>query len=90
MKSGSDGTREQGLFDSGKLNIAGASLEYRLIGPSIDQAPTIVLMHEGLGCVALWKNFPDKLAAITGCGVFVYSRRGYGKSTPYPPPWSQY
>ena len=40
------------------------------------------MLHEGLGCVGMWGDFPDKVAAATGCGVFVYSRAGYGKSSP--------
>jgi pimeloyl-ACP methyl ester carboxylesterase len=39
-----------------------------------------VLLHEGLGCVALWRDFPEALVAATGCGVFAYSRFGYGGS----------
>ena len=50
-------------------------------------APTIVLLHEGLGCVALWRNFPEQLARATGCGVFAFSRPGYGQSDPKPLPW---
>ena len=41
-----------------------------------------MLLHEGLGCVALWRDFPEKLARTTGCGVFAYSRAGYGRSDP--------
>mgnify|MGYP000011516786 FL=1 len=41
----------------------------------------IVLLHEGLGSIELWKNFPKDLAEVTGCRVFVYSRYGYGSST---------
>ncbi len=41
---------------------------------------TIVMLHEGLGSVALWKDFPQRLAARTGCGVLVYSRYGHGNS----------
>ena len=41
-----------------------------------------MLLHEGLGCVALWRDFPEALAAATGCGVFAYSRFGYGGSDP--------
>ncbi|MCP3956131.1 MAG: alpha/beta hydrolase, partial [Desulfobacterales bacterium] len=51
-------------------------------GPGPEEAPTLVFLHEGLGCVALWRDFPAKLAAATGCGAFVYSRLGYGKSDP--------
>jgi pimeloyl-ACP methyl ester carboxylesterase len=53
-----------------------------MIGPRPDAAPTIVMLHEGLGCVGLWGDFPDRLAAATGTGVFAYSRSGYGKSSP--------
>lgn len=40
-----------------------------------------MLLHEGLGCVAMWKDFPERLAAATGCNVFAYSRAGYGRSS---------
>src|SRR5471030_966935 len=53
-----------------------------MIGPRPDAAPTIVTLHEGLGCVELWGDFPDKLQAATGAGVLVYSRAGYGQSSP--------
>src|SRR6202162_3633316 len=52
-----------------------------MIGPRPDAAPVIVMLHEGLGCAGLWGEFPDRLAAATGAGVFVYSRAGYGAST---------
>jgi pimeloyl-ACP methyl ester carboxylesterase len=67
---------------SGFLHIDGADLEYRMIGPAPDAAPTIVMLHEGLGSATLWGDFPDKLQAATGAGVFVYSRAGYGASSP--------
>jgi pimeloyl-ACP methyl ester carboxylesterase len=70
------------LSDSGFLDIGSQHLEYRMIGPRPDAAPTLVLLHEGLGCVGLWNDFPDKLQKATGCGVFVYSRAGYGQSSP--------
>ncbi|MFI4961359.1 MAG: alpha/beta fold hydrolase [Hyphomicrobiales bacterium] len=70
------------LADSGFLDIGSQHLEYRMIGPRPDAAPTLVLLHEGLGCVGLWGDFPDQLQAATGAGVFVYSRAGYGKSSP--------
>jgi pimeloyl-ACP methyl ester carboxylesterase len=70
------------LDDSGSLDIGAQRLEYRMIGPRPDTAPTFVLLHEGLGCVGLWGDFPGQLAAATGFGVFVYSRVGYGKSSP--------
>lgn len=70
------------IAPSGFLTINNSNLEYRLLGPSPDQAPTLVLLHEGLGSVALWGDFPEKLQAATGLGVFVYSRAGYGASSP--------
>jgi len=70
------------LADSGFLDVSAQKLEYRMIGPRPDAAPTLVLLHEGLGCVGLWSDFPDKLQKATGCGVFVYSRAGYGQSSP--------
>jgi pimeloyl-ACP methyl ester carboxylesterase len=70
------------VSDTGFLEIDGQQLEYRMIGPRADRAPTIVMLHEGLGCVGMWNDFPDKLANATGTGVFVYSRAGYGQSSP--------
>jgi len=70
------------LAESGFLTIGPHSLEYRFLGPRPDRAPTIVMLHEGLGCAGLWGDFPDKLQRATGTGVFVYSRAGYGQSSP--------
>ena len=69
------------LPEQGFLELAPLRLEYRMIGPRPPEAPTIVMLHEGLGCVGLWGMFPDQLAAATGAGVFVYSRANYGKSS---------
>ena len=65
-----------------KLNVAGQALEYACWGPPPAEAPTLILLHEGLGCVSLWKSFPAELARATGWGVFAYSRAGYGRSSP--------
>jgi pimeloyl-ACP methyl ester carboxylesterase len=70
------------LESSGFLRIGEADLEYRMLGPSPADAPTIVMLHEGLGSAALWGDFPQQLQAATGAGVFVYSRAGYGASSP--------
>jgi pimeloyl-ACP methyl ester carboxylesterase len=59
----------------------GHRLELRKIAGAAG-LPTLVFLHEGLGSVALWKDFPDKLAAATGAPALVYSRYGYGKSDP--------
>src|SRR5271169_2159370 len=69
------------LAPSGFLRIGAAELEYRMIGPGPDDAPTIVMLHEGLGSAGLWGDFPDNLQATTGAGIFLYSRAGYGAST---------
>jgi pimeloyl-ACP methyl ester carboxylesterase len=70
------------LAPTGFLSIGASDLEYRMIGPPPQDAPTIVMLHEGLGCVGLWDDFPDRLQAATGAGVLAYSRAGYGASTP--------
>jgi len=70
------------LSPTGFLTIGASELEYRMIGPAPDSAPTIVMLHEGLGSAGLWGDFPEKLQAATGAGVFAYSRAGYGASTP--------
>src|ERR1700752_4697161 len=74
------------LSPSGVLPIGEADLEYRMIGPAPSDAPTIVMLHEGLGSAALWGGFSDRLPEATGAGIFVYSRAGYGASTAGPLP----
>jgi pimeloyl-ACP methyl ester carboxylesterase len=76
------------LADEGFLDLAPLQLEYRMIGPRPEAAPTIVMLHEGLGSVGLWGAFPEQLASATGAGVFVYSRASYGKSRPWKLPRS--
>jgi len=62
--------------------IGHKSIETRWWGPAPEDAPTLVLLHDGLGCVALWRDFPEALVTATGCGVFAWSRFGYGASDP--------
>jgi pimeloyl-ACP methyl ester carboxylesterase len=64
------------------LVAAGHRLEATWLGPPPDAAPTLVLLHEGLGSVRGWRDFPARLAEATGLGVLVYSRWGYGQSDP--------
>jgi pimeloyl-ACP methyl ester carboxylesterase/GNAT superfamily N-acetyltransferase len=64
------------------FTIAGKRIEAAWHGPAPERAPTLVLLHEGLGSVAMWKEFPQQLAERTGYGVLVYSRPGYGNSDP--------
>jgi pimeloyl-ACP methyl ester carboxylesterase len=69
------------------ISTEAGELEAGWWGPSADAAPTIVLLHEGLGCVRLWRDLPAWLAEATGFGVFAYSRLGYGRSARNPAPW---
>lgn len=46
--------------------------------------PTLVFLHDSLGCVQLWRDFPKRLAMATECNVLIYDRLGYGKSDPMP------
>ena len=55
-------------------------LESVWYGPAPEDAPTLIFLHEGLGSVSMWKDYPQKLSQQTGCGALVYSRFGYGKS----------
>ncbi len=56
-------------------------LHYQLIPGDADK-PYLVFLHEGLGCIGMWHNFPDLLCKATGCPGLVYDRLGYGKSSP--------
>src|SRR6478752_6043119 len=69
------------LAPTGFLSIGNASLEYKWLAPQAADAPTIVMLHEGLGSVGLWGDFPEKLQQATSAGMFVYSRAGYGQSS---------
>ncbi len=64
------------------LKVLDVNLEYECFGPVPGEAPTVVMLHEGLGCVAMWRDFAEKLSKKTGCGTLVYSRQGYGASDP--------
>jgi len=68
------------------ININGTRLEVRRIeaaGAAADRAP-LVFLHEGLGSVAMWRDWPDQLCAATGRAGVVISRRGYGRSDAIP------
>ena len=72
--------------DAGFFSVQGLRLEYRRVPAPASRPsgplPTLVLLHEGLGCIGMWKSFPEKLAAATGAPVFLWSRRGFGASDP--------
>ena len=73
-------------MNTASLEVLGRKLECLHLDGDTTR-PTLVLLHEGLGCVALWRDFPQRLAATTGCAVFAYSRFGYGGSDAEPLPW---
>ena len=79
--------------DEGTLWVSGQRLYYRRMVPrDIPQAekrPSLVLLHEGLGCTAMWHDFPDALVDETGLSVISYDRRGYGRSQTRSLPWSR-
>ncbi|WP_310633231.1 alpha/beta fold hydrolase [Paraburkholderia sp.] len=58
------------------------SIEYRWIGVHDAHAPIAVFLHEGLGSIAMWKDWPQALCERLGLRGLVYSRPGYGRSTP--------
>jgi pimeloyl-ACP methyl ester carboxylesterase len=60
--------------------VGGRRLEYEWIAARRPDAPTLIMLHEGLGSLALWRDFPARLAEATGCATLVYSRLGYGQS----------
>lgn len=57
-------------------------IEYQWIESTRTGAPLIVFLHEGLGSLSMWKDFPQRLCEASGCRGLVYSRPGYGASTP--------
>lgn len=62
------------------VTVQGRKLEYRRIAATRPNTPTLVFLHEGLGSVSQWRDFPGRVAQETGCGAVVYSRYGYGRS----------
>ena len=68
------------------VEINGHRIEYTEIAARRGDTPTLVLLHEGLGSVAMWRDFPVRLAHATGCRTVTYSRWGYGKSDRFPGP----
>lgn len=70
-----------------RIALPAGQVEYRWVGqkqsPLRDAAlPALIFLHEGLGCAALWRDFPDRVAQATGLPALVYSRLGYGGSDP--------
>lgn len=70
-----------------RLDWAGrpVQIEYRWTETATPEAPVMVFLHEGLGSVSMWRDFPDQLCKHIGMRGLVYSRPGYGRSTPRAP-----
>ena len=68
------------------FTAAGRRLRGHWRGPRPQAAPTLVFLHDALGSVRLWRDFPDQLVKATGCGALVYDRWGSGDSEPLAPP----
>jgi len=62
------------------ITARGHRLEAVITPPASAGRPTIVFLHEGLGSVSLWRDFPARVRIASGCGTLVYSRWGYGRS----------
>jgi pimeloyl-ACP methyl ester carboxylesterase len=62
------------------VTAAGRRLEYEWIGTEVPRKPDLVFLHEGLGSIGQWRDFPKKVAQATGLRALVYSRYGYGQS----------
>ncbi|MEN2976957.1 alpha/beta hydrolase [Tistrella bauzanensis] len=78
-------------FEMRHLDVAGMRLRvhHAVAEPAVAGAgatamrrPTVVLLHEGLGCFELWRDFPQRIARATGLDVLAYDRQGYGGSSP--------
>ncbi len=74
------GTDADRMREVSVLSVRGHALEASRWG--LAASPTLVLLHEGLGSVGLWRDFPQRLAERTGLGVLAWSRLGYGRSDP--------
>lgn len=73
-------------MQSDALTIGSRRIEYRFALPAEPTGIDIVMLHEGLGSTDMWRDFPERLAAATGCRALAYSRHGYGRSTPLDQP----
>ena len=71
-------------FASITAGAAALRIEHEWVGPTEADLPVMVFLHEGLGSVAMWRDFPARLCEAAGARGLVYSRPGYGRSTPRP------
>ena len=73
------------------ISAAGCQLRVKFIEPEprslLTGRPTLVFLHEGLGCIEMWRDFPETLCKAVGCFGLVYDRKGYGQSEKFDGPW---
>ena len=69
------------------IEIETTRLQIRVIGPLQPEKPVWVFLHEGLGSITQWRDFPEALYATTGYSALLYDRPGYGRSSPLAQPW---
>lgn len=74
---------EDVMLDAGGIPIAARWVRPQNATPDL---PVVVFLHEGLGCIPMWKDFPERIAQLTGLPCFIYDRQGYGKSAPFSGP----
>ena len=68
------------------MSVAGEQLQVRLLHPQVledsDKAPMLIFLHEALGCIEQWRDFPEALVGATGLPALIYDRCGFGGSQP--------
>ncbi|MCF6246233.1 MAG: alpha/beta hydrolase [Desulfobacula sp.] len=69
------------------LSIHSKKIEIQWHNKEIKNRPCLIFLHEGLGCTAMWKEFPGLVSQKTNCPALVFSRLGYGKSDASTLPW---
>lgn len=69
------------------ITIFNVSHRIQLIGRQALDSPVLIFLHEGLGCIEFWRDFPEAICEKANCAGMVYDRRGYGLSDPLEEPW---
>jgi lipoate-protein ligase A len=79
----------QSALEQLSFRAAGRQLRGHWRGAPPGEAPTLVFLHDALGSVRLWRDFPDQLVKATGCGALVYDRWGSGDAEALVPPYAK-
>ena len=67
--------------ESETIRLGERDIEYRWVRGDGHETPVVVMLHEGLGSVSTWRDFPEAVGEVTCGDVLVYSRYGYGRSS---------